>query len=155
MLVHSVLELDEIGSLNSVGNVHSEFGSRGSMDLIGSLIAVGIRKLTKKLKRRLDHLTDLIEVQTQEIHKMAGELEALQAKVAEIQTEATENQAKFDLVAATLTALITRLIELQCQPQALLDLVVSLEAARQAIDSSQSSVDDEVAAAQAVLNPQP
>lgn len=86
---------------------------------------------------------------------MAGELEALQAKVAEIQTEAVENQAKFDLVAGTLTALINRLIELQGQPQALLDMVAQLDAAKQAIDTSQASVDDEVAAAQSVLNPVP
>jgi len=84
---------------------------------------------------------------------MAGELQALQAKVAEMQVEAADNQAKFDSVAGTLTALIAKLIELQGQPQALLDMVAALDSTKQAMDTSQASIDDEVAAAQAVLNP--
>jgi len=105
------------------------------------------------IEQKLQFIGDTLSTLASQGAIMAGELQALQAKVDEMVAEAADNQAKFDSVAGTLTALIAKLIELQGQPQALLDMAALLDSTKQAMDASQSSIDDEVAAAQAVLNP--
>lgn len=106
-----------------------------------------------KIEQKLQFIGDTLSTLASQGAIMAGELQALQAKVAELTTEMADNQAKFDTVAATLTQLIAKLIELQGQPEALLALVAELDAAKQSADAAQASIDDELAAAQAVLNP--
>jgi len=92
-----------------------------------------------KLSKQVSRLADLIVGQTKEIRTMAGELDL-------VKQEVIETQAKFDRVAAALTGLIQKLIDNQSDPAALQQIAADLDAA-------QGSVDDELAAAEAVLNP--
>lgn len=103
---------------------HHQCGSGDELQHIATLLAA---------------MTEQFKTLTEGVEKMAGELDAVAAEVA-------ETTAKFDEVAQALTALIAKVTELRTDP-------VALQQFANDLDAAQNSVNDELAAAQAVLNP--